>query len=110
MFGCDELVAQYERAHDDYKKIMAQSLADRFAEAMAEFAHREIRKSLWGYAPDEALSAGDLLKAPPAALTPVLPALATASWPHRRCGTKGFGPLPATPHSPITPRSARSGR
>lgn len=61
-FGCDELVAKYENEHDDYSKIMAQALADRFVEAFAEYLHREIRVDMWGYASDEKLDEADLLK------------------------------------------------
>jgi len=61
-FGCDELVAKYESENDDYSKIMAQALADRFVEAFAEKLHLDIRTSLWGYAPDEQLNEADLLK------------------------------------------------
>ena len=61
-FGCEELVAHYESENDDYSKIMAQALADRFVEAFAEYLHREIRVSMWGYAPDEQLNEADLLK------------------------------------------------
>lgn len=61
-FGCDELVKKYEAEHDDYSKIMAQALADRFVEAFAEYLHREIRVNMWGYAPDEHLDEADLLK------------------------------------------------
>jgi len=61
-FGCDELVKKYEGEHDDYSKIMAQALADRFVEAFAEYLHRVIRTDLWGYAPDEKLDESDLLK------------------------------------------------
>merc|ERR1712228_239455 len=61
-FGCDELVAKYEAENDDYSKIMAQALADRFVEAFAEYLHREIRTDLWGYASNEDLNEADLLK------------------------------------------------
>lgn len=61
-FGCDDLVAKYESENDDYNKIMSQALADRFVEAFAEYLHREIRTSMWGYAPDEKLDEADLLK------------------------------------------------
>ena len=44
---------RYEAEQDDYNKIMAQSLADRLAEAYAELLHREMRTTTWGYAPDE---------------------------------------------------------
>jgi 5-methyltetrahydrofolate--homocysteine methyltransferase len=61
-FGCDELVTKYESENDDYSKIMAQALADRFVEAFAEYLHREIRINLWGYASNEHLTEADLLK------------------------------------------------
>jgi len=61
-FGCDALVQKYEADNDDYSKIMAQALADRFVEAFAEYLHREIRLDLWGYAKDECLDEADLLK------------------------------------------------
>jgi len=61
-FGCDALVDVFEADHDDYNKIMAQALADRFVEAFAEYIHREIRTKMWGYAPNESLDEEDLLK------------------------------------------------
>jgi 5-methyltetrahydrofolate--homocysteine methyltransferase len=61
-FGCDELATKYESENDDYSKIMAQALADRFVEAFAEYLHREIRINLWGYAKNEHLTEADLLK------------------------------------------------
>jgi len=61
-FGCDALVKKYEAEMDDFSKIMAQALADRFVEAFAEYLHREIRVDLWGYAKDESLNEEDLLK------------------------------------------------
>ena len=48
-------------AADAYQKMMAQLLADRLAEAAAEYLHEEVRKHIWGYAPDEHLSIADLL-------------------------------------------------
>jgi 5-methyltetrahydrofolate--homocysteine methyltransferase len=61
-FGCEEAVAYYESIHDDYSKIMTQALADRLVEAFAEAVHRDVRTSVWGYAPDESLKEEDLLK------------------------------------------------
>jgi len=61
-FGCEELVRKHEAENDDYSKIMAQALADRFVEAFAEYLHRQIRVEMWGYAPDEHLNEADLLK------------------------------------------------
>lgn len=60
--GCEHEVARHEAAQDDYSKIMVQALADRFVEAFAEAVHKDIRTSLWGYAPDEELSNEDMLK------------------------------------------------
>ncbi len=45
----------FERRHDDYNAILLKALADRLAEALAEFTHRKVRTELWGYASDEAL-------------------------------------------------------
>jgi 5-methyltetrahydrofolate--homocysteine methyltransferase len=56
--GQDELCRELEADHDDYGSIMAKALADRLAEAFAEWLHREMRRA-W-YAPTEALSADDL--------------------------------------------------
>jgi 5-methyltetrahydrofolate--homocysteine methyltransferase len=52
----EDIVAAYRADLDDYHAIMAQALADRFAEAFAEYLHERVRKDLWGYAADEALS------------------------------------------------------
>ena len=46
----DEVVAEFEAAHDDYSAIMARALADRLAEAFAERLHEVVRRELWGYA------------------------------------------------------------
>jgi len=62
VFGCDKLVAEAEKDHDDFKKIMIQALADRLAEAYAEELHSRIRRCVWGYASDEKMSTQDLLK------------------------------------------------
>ena len=60
--SCDALVTKYEGENDDYSKIMAQALADRFVEAFAEYLHCDIRRNMWGYAKDESLDQADLLK------------------------------------------------
>jgi len=57
--GANELVARFEKDHDDYNAIMTKALADRLAEALAEMLHRDVR--LGWYAPDENLSGGDLV-------------------------------------------------
>ena len=53
--GLDAIVSAFEREHDDYQAILAKALADRLAEAFAEWAHREVRTGLWGTAPAESL-------------------------------------------------------
>ncbi len=53
--------ADFVAAGDDYSSIMVKALADRFAEAFAEYLHERVRRELWGYAPDEALSGEDLI-------------------------------------------------
>jgi 5-methyltetrahydrofolate--homocysteine methyltransferase len=53
--GLEELVREFEAAHDDYSAILAKALADRLAEAFAERLHERVRTELWGYAPGEAL-------------------------------------------------------
>lgn len=59
--GCDELVARFEKDHDDYQAIMAKALADRLAEAFAEQLHR-IARDEWGYGKSEGLSNDELIK------------------------------------------------
>jgi len=51
--GIEEKLEQFERDHDDYSSIMLKALADRLAEAFAEYLHQTIRKDHWGYAEDE---------------------------------------------------------
>ena len=57
--GADVLVDEYERDHDDYHAIMVKALADRLAEATAEYLHAEVRRQ-WGYGQDEQLSPAEL--------------------------------------------------
>lgn len=68
--GCDELVAEFEKNHDDYNSIMAKALADRLAEAFAERMHELVRKEYWGYAADENLSNQELIKEEYAGIRP----------------------------------------
>ena len=58
--GCDELVAEFEAAHDDYNSIMAKAVADRLAEAFAEYLHERVRQE-WGYGAGEGLTNDDLI-------------------------------------------------
>jgi 5-methyltetrahydrofolate--homocysteine methyltransferase len=59
--GADELAAKFAADHDDYNAILTKALADRFAEAFAEFLHREARIA-WGFGGDEKLSQDELLR------------------------------------------------
>ena len=61
-FGTDELAKQFEKNLDDYNSIMIKALADRLAEAFAEYLHKEVRTNHWGYASDENLSNEELIK------------------------------------------------
>ena len=60
--GVDELVAIYDADHDDYHSIMVKALADRLAEAFAEYLHAVVRKETWGYAADETLDNEALIR------------------------------------------------
>ncbi|MEM7503828.1 MAG: vitamin B12 dependent-methionine synthase activation domain-containing protein, partial [Pseudomonadota bacterium] len=59
--GIDQHVARFERDHDDYNSIMLKALADRLAEAAAEYVHERVRRDHWGYASDEQLTNDDLI-------------------------------------------------
>ncbi|MFV8270782.1 methionine synthase [Flavobacterium sp. GT2N3] len=60
-FGVDEWAAEFERDFDDYNSIMVKALADRFAEAFAEYLHEKVRKEIWGYSSDEVLSTESMI-------------------------------------------------
>jgi 5-methyltetrahydrofolate--homocysteine methyltransferase len=53
--GIEHYIADFEAKQDDYNSIMIKALADRLAEAFAEYLHEKVRRELWGYAPEEAL-------------------------------------------------------
>jgi 5-methyltetrahydrofolate--homocysteine methyltransferase len=59
--GEEDVARRFERANDDYAKIMVKALADRLAEAFAEALHEKVRKELWAYAPGERLSNEELI-------------------------------------------------
>ncbi|WP_372973723.1 methionine synthase [Muriicola sp.] len=61
-FGTDQWVQRYENALDDYSAIMVKALADRLAEAFAEYLHREVRAEYWGYAKGEELTNDQLIR------------------------------------------------
>lgn len=58
----DALAEAYDCQHDDYNKIMVKALADRLAEAFAEYLHERVRKVIWGFAPNENLSNEELIR------------------------------------------------
>ncbi len=60
-FGTQELASKFEKEHDDYNSIMVKALADRLAEAFAEYLHKKARTDYWGYASEEKLSNEDLI-------------------------------------------------
>ena len=60
-FGTAELADKYVKEHDDYNAIMVKALADRLAEAFAEYLHKEVRTNYWGYASEENLTNEDLI-------------------------------------------------
>uniref|UniRef100_A0A7I4Y8N2 Methionine synthase n=1 Tax=Haemonchus contortus TaxID=6289 RepID=A0A7I4Y8N2_HAECO len=59
--GAEEYCKELEKNHDDYASIMVKALADRLAEAFAEYLHRQVRIELWGYSENETLTETDLI-------------------------------------------------
>jgi 5-methyltetrahydrofolate--homocysteine methyltransferase len=59
--GEEDVARRFERANDDYSKIMVKALADRLAEAFAEALHEKVRRELWAYAPAETLTNEELV-------------------------------------------------
>ncbi len=59
--GEEDVARRFERANDDYSKIMVKALADRLAEAFAEALHEKVRRELWAYAPQEKLTNDELI-------------------------------------------------
>ncbi|MGD9981158.1 MAG: methionine synthase [Hyphomonadaceae bacterium] len=59
--GEEDVAIRFKRANDDYSAILAQALCDRLAEAFAEALHAKVRRELWGYAKEEALTTDDLI-------------------------------------------------
>ena len=60
-FGADDLAKKFEADLDDYNSIMTKALADRLAEAFAEYLHERVRKEYWGYAATEQLGKNELI-------------------------------------------------
>ncbi len=59
--GEEAVVERFKGANDDYSAIMAKALADRLAEALAEYLHQRVRREFWGYAPDETLGNAEMI-------------------------------------------------
>ena len=55
-FKQEDVCAEFEKAGDDYNNMMVKTLTDRLAEAFSEQLHQEVRKTTWGYSPDENLT------------------------------------------------------
>ncbi len=68
--GAEEVSKAYQDKGDDYNAIMVKALADRLAEACAEWLHQQVRKEYWGYATDEQLDNEDLIKEKYAGIRP----------------------------------------
>ena len=59
--GIDEHIERFEAEHDDYSSIMLKALADRLAEALAEYLHQRVRNEYWGYGVDESFTNDELI-------------------------------------------------
>lgn len=112
--GAEELAARLrDHDHDDYGAIMVQVLADRLAEAFAEWAHREVRRDLWGYAADEDLPLQELIRERyqgirPAPGYPAQPDHTEKKTIWRLLRASEMG-MELTEHMAVTPTSAVSG-
>ena len=62
-FGADQQAEYFKSQLDDYSSIMLKALADRLAEAFAEYLHMRVRKDFWGYSPDERLTMEEIIAA-----------------------------------------------
>lgn len=60
-FNQEAVSQQYVEAGDDYNNMMIKTLTDRLAEAFSEQLHQEVRKTIWGYSPDEDISVQECL-------------------------------------------------
>jgi hypothetical protein len=86
--GAREKIAEFIAAHDDYSAITFKALADRLAEACAEWLHHRVRTDLWGFVPDERFSKEEMIDEK----------------------YQGIRPPPATPPAPTTASSSRCSR
>ena len=112
--GIDSKLAEFEQDNDDYSSIMLKALADRFAEAFAEYLHQTVRRDYWGYAEDESLDSEALIEE---AYKGIRPAPGYPACPDHTEKAKLFELLNATEHTTIeltesfamTPTAAVSG-
>lgn len=60
--GIDNKIDEFEKDHDDYNSILLKAMADRLAEAFAEYLHEKVRREIWGYASSELLENDELIR------------------------------------------------
>jgi 5-methyltetrahydrofolate--homocysteine methyltransferase len=97
--GVEQLCAEYEAAHDDYSSIMVKAIADRLAEACAEWLHERVRTELWGYASNEALNNDALIRE---SYQGIRPAPGYPACPDHTAKRALFEMLDATTHTGVT--------
>jgi len=97
--GCDELAAQFEDDHDEYNSIMTKALADRLAEAFAEYLHHYVRTHVWHYEHEHAFTSEDLIAE---RYRGIRPAFGYPACPDHTRKTPLFELLDATTHTGIT--------
>jgi 5-methyltetrahydrofolate--homocysteine methyltransferase len=112
--GAEELAKQYEAKGDDYSAIMVKALADRLAEACAEWLHERVRKEYWGYAADEHLDNESLIKEQykgirPAPGYPACPDHTEKGTLFRLLDAQGTSGVTLTEHYAMFPAAAVSG-
>ena len=112
--GIEKKLAEFDAAHDDYHAIMLKSLADRLAEACAEWLHREVRTNYWGYAADEALDNDALIREQyrgirPAPGYPACPDHTTKGDLFKLLDAPGNAGMGLTEHFAMTPAASVSG-
>jgi 5-methyltetrahydrofolate--homocysteine methyltransferase len=103
--GAEALAAAYEADHDDYNAIMVKALADRFAEAFAEYLHEKVRKTYWGYASTETLDNKGLIKE---AYQGIRPAPGYPACPEHTEKDSLFALLDATTHTGVQLTESRA--
>ena len=97
--GVGGMVKEFEAVHDDYSVILVKAVADRLAEALAEYLHEKVRKELWGYAPGESLTNEELIRE---AYIGIRPAPGYPACPDHTEKGLLFDLLDATTHTGIT--------